>query len=713
MPRSYASSACALTFIAIACSAHAHMANSPTSTAQLADNRLEEVLVTARRNLRAGALKDDVVKTELIDAKQLERLNAQNINQAIDFNPGISIQTECSICNVRNITLNNLPGRYTTLMIDGVPLFSSLSSAYGLDSVNVRGTERIEIARGAGASLIAPEALSGVVNIVTKKPLRREAEVSAEVGNQGSRVVGAYLGDSLNDIWSASLTGSYNQHDQGDLDHNGVSEYTGYDRKLAGLALFGDFANGAKARVRVDYAHEDRNGGATGTDYAAIKANDSGNPFDWSKGAQASSASDGWEAPVGSGFIPYEDGRGGFSEIIFTRRASVISTVNGPVNDALDWRAAFGYAKNTQDSFYEGSTYLADGRQLYSEFSLKYRTGNAVFTSGLNYRFEDLKSRGITADGINNDGLDDYSYRTPGVFAQYYNTFFDAALEANVSVRYDHHNVFGNIWSPRANLLWHHTDLLSSFLSVGRGYRAPTSFYEQDHGILDTLKIVRDIDKPETSDNASYALNYSDDRLSATVSYNYNKIRHFAVLDPDAVDDNGDPITLFTSTQNPVIVQGIDSTLSYQILPGLAASFGAEAFHYKFSPGTLAFSRPDWKLYATADWDRGGWDVLARITVTGPQNLAKFYDYDNNQRYNLDGSPMRRTSPVFSTVDLKASYAFNNRWSVFAGVDNVFNYVQTDKESPLWLDSSGGIDVTHVWGPLQGRYMYAGVRFSL
>jgi outer membrane receptor for ferrienterochelin and colicins len=687
--------------------------SATAASPETADTALEEVVVTARRNLRPGALKDDVVKTELIDAAQLERLNAQNINQAIDFNPGISIQTECSLCNARNITLNNLPGRYTTLMIDGVPLFSSLSSAYGLDSVSVRGTERIEIARGAGASLIAPEALSGVVNIVTKQPTAAEAEASAEVGNQGSRVLSAYVGNRLNDTWSGSLTGSYNQHDSGDLDKNGVSEYSGYERTLADLALFGDFDNGTKARIRVDYAHEDRGGGAMGDDYAAIKANTSGNPFNWSNGAQASASADGWNAPDGSGFIPYDSGRGGFSEIVFTKRASVIGTVEGPINAALDWRVAFGYAKNDQDSYYEETTYLADSKQLYSEATLKYHAGNMVLTGGLNYRTEDLDSRGVTADGANNDGIDNYSYRTPGVFAQFYDTFFDAQLETNVSLRFDDHNFFGNIWSPRANLLWHHSDMLSSFISAGRGYRAPTSFFEQDHGILDTLRIVRDIDKPETSDNVSYALNYSYDRLSSTLSYNYNRIKNFALLDSDAVDGNGEPITLFTSTSEPVVVQGVDATVSYQLLPGLAASLGAEAFHYKFAPGTLAFSRPDWKLYTTADWDVGGWDLFARLTVTGPQDLAKFYDYANSQHYNLDGTPMRNTSPVFSTVDLKASYALGDRWSLYAGADNVFDYVQTDKESPLWLDSDGGIDVTHIWGPLQGRYVYAGVKFSL
>jgi len=676
-------------------------------------SNVETVTVTAQRDFRPGALKSDIVKTEVIDANQFSRLDAQNLNQAIDFNPGISVQTECSVCNAREITLNNLPGRYTTLMIDGVPLFSSLSSTYGLDSVSVRGTQSIEIARGAGASLIAPEALAGVVNIVTRRPEHLELEASAEVGNQGSRIFSGYIGGVLDNRWSASLTTSYNKHDSVDNDGNGISEYTGYERALAGIALFGDLPYDIKAKLRLDYAYEDRGGGAMGDDYNAIESSTSGNPFNWSAGVHGSPSPDGWYAPDGSGFIPYDDGRGGHAEIVSTRRASIIGTIDGRFSANFDWRVAFGYARNVQHSFYEFSTYDGDGDQLYSELSARYHIDNAVITGGLNYRFEDLASRGHTADGANNDGIDNYTYRTPGAFLQFYDTFFDSAVETNASVRYDDHNIFGAIVSPRFNLLWHHTDSLSSFFSIGRGYRAPTSFFEQDHGILDTTRIVRQINHPETSDNASYALNYVNDRLSVTVSYNYNEIHHFAILDPSAIDTFGNPITLFTEAAKPVTVQGIDFSGSYRLLPSTVVALGAEAFKYDFEPGTLVFSRPDWKLYASVAWDYGAWDLFARVTVTGPQNLAKFYDYANTQQYDFDGTPMMNWSPVFATIDLKASYALSENWSVFAGADNVFDDRQTDHEGPLWIDSAGDLDTTHIWGPLQGRYVYGGVKVSL
>ncbi len=697
---------------------------STSANADSSLQQLDQVTVLARRDFSPGALKSDIVKTEVISAEQIERIDAQNVLQAIDFNPGISVQAECSICNVRNITLNNLAGRFTTLMIDGVPLFSSLSSSYGLDSVSARGTQEIDIARGAGASLIAPEALAGAVNIITKVPTQTEADASLEGGNQGSRVANVYLGGKLSDAWAAAFTGSYNKHNQIDSDGNGVSEYTGYERFLGGIGLFGDFGNGTHAKLRLDYAHEDRGGGAMGNDYSAIKSDTSGNPFDWSSGPHASPSADGWYAPDGSGFVPWTGGRGSLAEIIFTRRASAISTLEGSFSDQFQWRVAAGYAHNTQDSFYEETTYYGAGNQVYSELSGTYSAGESRLTAGLNYRYEDLRSHGTPAlqgDSLNatlpgdvtNHGVDNYTYRTPGVFLQYYDKFLDDLLETNVSLREDHNNEFGSIWSPRLNLLLHHTPELSSRVSLGTGYRAPTSFFEQDHGVLDASYVQRDIKHAEVSDNASYALNYEKDRLTATVSYNYNKVRHYAELVTDQTDDDGNNYTLFTQARDPVVIQGVDFSGSYKILPGFSASLGGEHFNYRFTPGTLAFARPDWKLYGSLDFDRGPLDLLLRVTTTGPMDLAKFEDYADSPRYNFDGTAKPDRSPVFTVVDLKGSYALGANWSLYAGIDNLLNYTQARHDSPLFLSDDGTYDVVHIWGPFQSRYVYAGVKVSL
>ncbi|MDP3439255.1 MAG: TonB-dependent receptor, partial [Azonexus sp.] len=274
---------------------------------------------------------------------------------------------------------------------------------------------------------------------------------------------------------------------------------------------------------------------------------------------------------------------------------------------------------------------------------------------------------------------------------------------------------FGGITSPRVNMLWNHNHEWNSRFAVGRGFRAPTSFFEQDHGILDTTRIVSNIKEAEISDNASYALSYAGDRLAMVSSLNYNKIKNMALLDSGATDPvTGQAITLFTSAKKPVTVAGGDITLTYKITPQLETTVAAEHFKYHFEePGTLAFARPETRAYLRLDYENGPWTGMLRGTWTGPMDLAKFYDYANNQRYNFDGSKKMDESPSYWVADLRGEYRVNKQWGVFMGVDNVFDFKQSDKENMLWVDSAGEYDVTQIWGPNRGRLIYGGVKFTL
>lgn len=699
---------------------------------------LDTIHVKGVRGLLAsGQLRDmEIISTQSIGAKDIRQVNAGNLNEAVDKHPGVAVQVECSICNVRNVVLNNLPGRFTTLLIDGIPIYSSVSSAYGLDSVGVDGVERIDIARGAATSLIAPEALSGVVNVITKRPDAPEAAFSTQGGTYGARRADAYLARPFSG-GAASLVYSFQNHPQVDADHNGFSEYTGYARRLFGLAWFLDDMGGFDLHGRLDHVSENRHGGAMGKDYSAIMASygDGSNPFDWSAGPHGSPSRDGWIDPATGLIVPWTDGRGGLSEIIFTRRWQGTLTAKRALGGGVLVLDA-GYAHHDQDSFYEGAYY--EGRQHQGYLGAKYLwTGLGwSWTTGVDYRYEDLHSHGFSpaladaglplGDPGRVVGVDDYRYRTPAAFVSAHRDWNDGKVELDASLRYDRNNVFGGIVTPRLDVLWRHTEVLSSRFAIGTGFRAPTSFFEQDHGILDTGLIVRRIDHPEQSQNASYTLAWSSDRLTWRATVDYTRIRHFAMLSPGAVCFNssgaifdppsdgacppGQDATLFGEASKPVIVRGLDGQLSYRWTPAFETTVGAEAYSYTFQPGTLVFSRPDSRVFVKLDYDRGGFDAFLRAVWTSSQDLARFYDYADTPRYNFDGTPKLNRSPSFWQVDLNLSYSITPQVTVFGGVENLTNFYQAKVENFLWIDPEGGYDVTHIWGPSRPRTVYAGVR---
>lgn len=61
---------------------------------------------------------------------------------------------------------------------------------------------------------------------------------------------------------------------------------------------------------------------------------------------------------------------------------------------------------------------------------------------------------------------------------------------------------------------------------------------------------------------------------------------------------------------------------------------------------------------------------------------------------------------------MRGQYSITSNISLYLGVDNLFDYKQADRENFLWVNSEGDIDVTHLWGPNRGRYIYASVKFD-
>ncbi len=661
-----------------------------------------------------GALKDDIIKTELIDTKQIAKTGATNLPELMVHCPGIDVQVECSVCNARNVTLNNLPGRFTTLLLDGVPIFSSVSNAYGLDMIALNGLDRVDISRGAGTSLIAPDSLAGTVDLVTRKPTHDSAEVDVGAGGEGYGR-GALFAAKVFPGGAVTVTGTVQQHDSVDATGTGLSQYTGYDRKLGGLGLFLHDVGGFELKARYDHIDEKRMGGPLGDNYDAVRADTTGNPFDFRQGPHGSPVADSWVNPADGTLVDaYADGLFGMAQIIFTKRDQLVATAERQVGD-VRLRLASGYAEHKQDSWYGGDAdYFGQQQQYYLETSAQLTLGSALLTAGANYRFEDLHSTSVSEDpsspnyGILRTDADTYTYRTPALFVQLYQTAFARKLEANASLRYDHNNAYGNITTPRLNLLWHHCDRLSSRLALGQGFRLPTSFFELEHAILGAAAVDRSQAKAEKSDNLSYALNYEADPLAVTASFNHTRIHHLALFADDTAHSGN---YLLLPAASSYTIDNADVVGTWKITPAYAFTAGYERYWYRFNSrdfqGSL-FARPDWRANFALDHDAGRWDLIVRATLTGPQNLSKFYDYANTPRYNLDGTPKSDRSPSFWVVDCRASYQWTKAFSTYAGINNVFDYRQATKDSFLWLDGEGGLDVTHIWGPNLGRTFVVG-----
>ncbi|MCB0852649.1 MAG: carboxypeptidase-like regulatory domain-containing protein [Bacteroidetes bacterium] len=123
---------------------------------------------------------DSPVPVEVYSAEFFEANPTPSIFESMQNVNGVRPQLNCNVCNTGDIHINGLEGPYTMILIDGMPIVSGLSTVYGLTGIPQSLVERVEIVKGPASTFYGSEAVGGLINIITKKPVNAPL-VSADV----------------------------------------------------------------------------------------------------------------------------------------------------------------------------------------------------------------------------------------------------------------------------------------------------------------------------------------------------------------------------------------------------------------------------------------------------------------------------------------------------------------------------------------------------
>ncbi len=108
---------------------------------------------------------------DVITDRQISDFNTDNLYELISFLPGIEMmetyfgRTVLQFRGLLNIHYNNK----ILLMINGSPIYEPVNGTFFLESIPTNSIKRIEIIRGPGSSLYGTNAYAGVINIITYK----------------------------------------------------------------------------------------------------------------------------------------------------------------------------------------------------------------------------------------------------------------------------------------------------------------------------------------------------------------------------------------------------------------------------------------------------------------------------------------------------------------------------------------------------------------
>jgi vitamin B12 transporter len=154
-----------------------------------AQSKVEPVIVTASRNMEA--LADTLRDVTVIRGDDLAAAGANDLAATLQAVAGLEVQT-LGAGATPSIFIRGGNSNQLLVLVDGQRVGSSFSGLSALQHIPISLIDRIEIVRGATASLYGADAMSGAVQIFTKRG--KGLSASAMIGEQQSSDISARAG---------------------------------------------------------------------------------------------------------------------------------------------------------------------------------------------------------------------------------------------------------------------------------------------------------------------------------------------------------------------------------------------------------------------------------------------------------------------------------------------------------------------------------------
>lgn len=650
-------------------------------------NELNEVVVSG--TLKPVKRLESAVPVEVYSPTFFKKNPTPSIYDALQNINGVRPQLNCGVCNTGDIHINGLEGPYTLVMIDGMPIVSSLSTVYGLSGIPNSLVERIEIVKGPASSLYGSEAVGGLINIITKNPTNAPT-FSADYFTTSYFESNLDLGTKFNVGKKAtSLIGiNYFNYDQViDKDKDNFTDVTLSER----ISVFNKWSfkrnHNRLFTIAARGMYEDRWGG----------------DIRWEK--------------------KYRGGDEIYGESIYTKRAELIGSYQLPFDEKL--MLSFSGNVHYQDSRYGTTSYIANQKIGFLQLTWDKKIGRNDLLAGIASRYTYYDDNTTATKEAENTWL-------PGIFVQDEITFSPKS-QVLLGMRYDYNSIHGSIFTPRFAYRFKASENTIFRLNAGTGFRVVNLFTE-DHAALTGSRdvIIKNDLKPEQSVNVN--LNYiqkinfgNGTFMGIETTAFYTRFSNKIISD---YETNPNEI-IYDNIDGYAISQGISTNVDLNFPSGLKFIVGATVLDNKNVENGIS-ERP----FLTENFT-GTWSVSYKIQ---PWNLSMDYTGNVYSPMKLpllsETDPRSPNSPWYSIQNIQFTYSGWKDFEVYGGIKNLLNF--TPKQNNPFLisrtndpfdknvqyDSTGKVlvtpnnpygltfDTTYVYGQNQTIRGFLGLRYT-
>lgn len=616
-----------------------------------------------------------------IHEKELTKAACCNLSESFETNPSVDVSFTDAVTGTRKIEMLGLAGPYVQITRENMPDVRGLSALYGLTYTPGTWIQGIQLNMGAGSVVNGFESITGQINVELRKPEASDKFYLNLYGNSAGRMeANIHTSYAINEKWHGGLLLHGNTRPF-KLDHNGdgFMDHPSGNQFIALQRFKYSNENGLESQMGVKITYLDQAGGQMDFDPDILR-----------------------------------DDQIYWGSKMNTRRFETWAKIGKVFADKPYTSIGFQFSGmiHQQDAYFGRTDYMADQQSLYSNLIYQSILGNTnhQYRTGVSFQMDRY-------DEILTFGNYERFEWVPGAFLEYTFNHLDI-FTAVAGLRADHHNNYGAFVTPRLHLRYEPVEKTVIRASMGRGQKT-ASLFAENIGIFASSRLIY-LDgsgdelpyglEPEVA--WSYGLNFAQGfKLGSgdavlNMDYYYTRFSNQIVVDLDRDPQevhfyNLDGDSYSNSLQFQLDVEPMeryDIRIAYRF-NDVKSTYGGELLPKPLTSRHRTFINMAYTTINEWSFDvTWSWQGSKRIPGTS----------SNPEPYQL-----LNYSPAFSLVNLQVGKTLFNRLEIYSGIENLFDFRQ---ENPIIAsDDPFGpyFDSALIWGPVFGRKLYAGLRFSI
>lgn len=619
------------------------------------------------------------IRTEVISRSDLNKAACCSLAESFEKNPSVEVSFSDAVSGAKQIQLLGLRGIYTQFLVEAVPLIRGVEMPFALDHVPGPFMESISISKGSSTVTNGYESVTGQINICMHNPRTAPSlYVNAYANTMQRYELNLYGAQQVTDELS-TMTMVHGRMMDMAMDNNGDGfadvptfrqinavhrwnfnndeiEWQVFVRGLRDRYQSGQSVLGHHEDVHVHPDSTLRGSYDITTDISRL---------------------DGF---VKFGLLnPIEDMEGsGFSLVLSGATHDQTSTFGirnaGSNQQTLQLRGVAALPFSDEFKLVTGFSYLLDN------------VDESVLTNGFSRK-----------------------ERVPGVYGEV-TLQPSTSLTALIGMRYDHHNMYGGRFVPRAHLKWSISDVVSFRASAGRGWRVPNVVAENLSSYINSRRMVFDPSfRPEDAWNAGASitanLEVGGRPLTLDAEFYHTSFTNQLVVDFDRSlsEVHIGNLTGMSYASNLMAqvqfspVPRLDLLLAGRWVDIIAPFNGIEQQKPMTSRmrilSTVSFSTSDnlWQADLTVAWNGSG-----RLPVITGSSDPSYASGEFPSWWRINGQLTRRVG----------NYDF------YVGLENATNFIQQTPVLGADNPFAPSFDASLTWGSMDPRMVYVGVRMS-